>query len=71
MSLAEILEELPAFSIAERQLLVRRAMELDEPELSKEDEEIIRARLADHKADPSSAVSLESMKAAVRSGYRQ
>jgi len=42
MSLAEILEELPAFSIAERQLLVRRAMELDEPGLSKEDEEIIR-----------------------------
>lgn len=71
MSLAEILEELPAFSIAERQLLVLRAIELDEPGLSTEDEELVKLRLAAQADDPSTAVSFHSMKAAVRSALRQ
>ena len=71
MSLAEILEELPAFTIAERQLLVLRAIELDEPVWSSEDETLVTTRLEDHHRDPSTAVSLESMKAALRSGFGQ
>lgn len=71
MSLAQILDELPAFTVAERQLLVRRAIELDEPELSAEDEDLIASRLEDHHRDPSSAVSLEDMKAALSSNHGQ
>jgi hypothetical protein len=69
MSLAQILDQLPGFTVAERQLLVRRAIELDEPGLSADDEDLITARLADHRCDPASAVSLEDMKASLRSGF--
>lgn len=69
MSLAQILDELPAFTVAERQLLVRRAMELDDPALSAEDEKLVAARLEGHRRDPSTAVSLEAMKASIRSGF--
>jgi len=68
MSLAQILDELPAFTVAERQLLVRRAIELDDPVLSAGDEELVTARLKDHRRDPSSALSLEAMVASLRSG---
>ena len=69
MSLTQILDQLPAFTVAERQLLVRRAIELDEPVLSADDEELITTRLADHRRDPASAVSLEAMKVSLRSGF--
>lgn len=69
MSLTQILEELPAFTVAERQLLVRRAIELDDPGFSTEDEKLISDRLEDHRHDPSTAVSLEAMKASIRSGF--
>jgi hypothetical protein len=71
MSLAQILDELPAFTVAERQLLVLRAIELDAPVWSAEDEERVATRLEDHRRDPSTAVSLESMKAALRTGLGQ
>ncbi|MFN2406757.1 MAG: hypothetical protein ABR594_11940 [Pyrinomonadaceae bacterium] len=38
MSLSQVLEALPEFTVEERQLLIRRAMELDEPPLSEADE---------------------------------
>jgi hypothetical protein len=41
MNLAQVLKELPTFTSAERQLLVHRAMELDNPSLSKKDEKLI------------------------------
>lgn len=69
MSLAQILEELPAFTVAERQLLVRRAIELDEPVFSEEDGKLISSRLEDHRRDPSRVVSLEDMKASLRSEF--
>lgn len=69
VSLAEILEELPAFSVAERQLLIRRAMEIDEPALSPGDEALISSRLDDHRRDPSSAVSFDEMKSSLRSRF--
>ncbi|MEO5915344.1 MAG: hypothetical protein ABIS50_14015 [Luteolibacter sp.] len=67
MRIAQVLEELPAFTVAERQLLVLRAIELDDPGLSPENEKLIASRLEDHRRDPSSAVSLEAMKASIRS----
>mgnify|MGYP003549220220 CR=1 FL=1 len=71
MSLAQILEELPAFTVAERQLLVRRAIELDDTVLPAEDEKLVTARLEAHQSDPSTAVSLEVMKASLRAGLNR
>lgn len=69
MSLARVLEELPALSVAERQLLVRRALEIDEPSLSPDDEALVATRLAAHQRDPASAVSFDDMKNALRSRF--
>ena len=69
MRLAQVLEELPTFSVAERQLLIRRALQIDEPSLSPEDEKLIASRLEDHRRDPSSAVSFDDMKSALRSRF--
>lgn len=69
MSLAEILEELPAFTVAERQLLVLRAIELDDQGLSPEDEELISSRIENHRRDPSSVISFDDMKASLRSEF--
>lgn len=71
MSLAQVLEELPAFTVAERQLLVRRAIEIDDTVLPAEDEKLVTARLNAHHSDPSTAVSLEAMKASLRAGLNQ
>ena len=38
MGLSQVLEALPAFTLEERQLLVRRVIELDDPPLSEADE---------------------------------
>ena len=67
MSLAQVLEELPAFTVAERQLLVLRSLELDDPGLSLEDEKLISNRLDEHRSDPGTAVSLDAIKASIHS----
>ena len=61
-----MLAELPALSVAERQAVIRRALELDDPGLSSEDELLVERRLADHRRDPKSALSLDDMKARLR-----
>ena len=66
MSFPEVLAELPALSVAERQMVVRRALDLDDPGLSAEDEALVEERLAAHRRDPTSALSLEEMKARLR-----
>ena len=66
MNLEEVLAQLPAFSVAERQELVRRALELDEPGLSAEDEILVEQRLADHLQNPGSALDLKTIKADLR-----
>ena len=71
MSIAEVLAELPALTTAERQLLVRRALDLDEPPLSPEDESVVRERLAEHRANPGSAISLDEMKARLRARFAE
>ena len=64
MKLAEVISELPRFTVAERQELIRSAMEFDDCEdLSPHEAEVVEARLSTHRADPSSAISLDEMKA--------
>lgn len=51
MSLSQVLEALPAFTFEERQLLIRRVIELDDPPLSEADESLVESRLAAHHRD--------------------
>lgn len=67
MSFNEVIAELPRLTFEERQILIRRALELDDPPLSVADEELIEARLAAHHSDPSSSVPLDEMKRRLRS----
>mgnify|MGYP001797342718 CR=1 FL=1 len=64
VSLNEILAAIPKLSFAERQQLVRRAIEADE-DLTPEEEAILEERLKDFRADPRDGVPAESLKSAV------
>ena len=70
MSFAEVLQELPSLTVSERQLLIRRALDLDEPGLSPADEALVEKRLAAHRETPASAVPLETMKSHLRSQFK-
>jgi uncharacterized protein Smg (DUF494 family) len=67
MSFNEVLEELPGLTVEQRQVLIRRALELDEPPLSPDDEAVIEARLAKHREHSQAAIPLETMKSKLRS----
>ena len=66
MSFNEVLEELPTLTFEQRQLIIRRALELDDPPLRDADETLVESRLASLRDAPASAVSLEEMKARLR-----
>ena len=66
MSFSEVIAELPRFTFEERQILIRRALELDEPPLSAADEALVEERLAEHHSDPTSSVPLDEMKSRLR-----
>ena len=67
MSFIEVIAELPRLTFEERQILIRRAVELDDSPLTAADEELVGERLAAHHADPSSSVPLEDIKKHLRS----
>ena len=67
MTLSQVLDELAAFTFEERQLLIRRVIELDDPPLSEADESLVDARLAEHHANPTSSLPLETLKERLRS----
>jgi Arc/MetJ-type ribon-helix-helix transcriptional regulator len=67
MSFNEVIAELPRLTFEERQILIRRALELDDPPLSMADEALVEARLAGHHSEPSSSVPLDEMKNRLRS----
>ena len=67
MSLSQVLEELSAFTFEERQLLIRRVIELDDPPLSKAHEALVESRLADHHLNPTSSLPLDTLKERLRS----
>ena len=67
MSFNEVIAELPHLTFEERQILIRRALELDDPALSPADENLVEERLAGHHSDPSSSVPLADLKDRLRS----
>jgi hypothetical protein len=67
MSFNEVIAELPRLTFEQRQILIRRVLELDDPPLSPADEELVDARLAEHHSDPTSSVPLAEMKSRLRS----
>jgi uncharacterized protein Smg (DUF494 family) len=66
MSFAELLAELPALTVQQRQLVMRRALELEDPPLSDDDTDLVEMRLAAHRQNPASSVPLEEMKKRLR-----
>ena len=67
MSFNEVIDELPRLTFEERQILIRRALELDDPPLSAADEELVELRLAEHHSDPGSSLPLTELKDRLRS----
>jgi hypothetical protein len=67
MSFNEVIAELPRLTFEERQILIRRALELDDPPLSAANEALVEERLAGHHADPDSSVSLDELKSRLHS----
>jgi len=65
MSLTEILAEIPKLSFAERQELVRRAIEVEDDELAPEEKAILAERLEDFRRDPNSGIPPEQLKTSV------
>ena len=71
MSLNQVLEALPDFTFEERQLLIRRVIELDDPPLSEADETLVESRLAAHHSNPTSSLPLDALKEGLRSRTKQ
>jgi putative addiction module component (TIGR02574 family) len=65
MSFAEILDEIPKLSFAERQELVRRAIALDD-EFTPEENAILDTRMEDFRLHPDAGIPLEELKDRVR-----
>jgi putative addiction module component (TIGR02574 family) len=65
MSLTEILSEIPKLSFAERQELVRRAIEVEDADLTPEERAILDQRLDDFRHNPNSGVPADQLKAEV------
>ena len=67
MSFAEVLEELPALSLAQRQEPVARAIQLDDQGLTNAQEALVQERLDAHRVSPESSVPFSKMKTLLRS----
>jgi hypothetical protein len=67
VSLNEVIAELPRLTFEERQILIRKALELDDPPLSVADEALIEERLAEHRANSDSSMPLNEVKTRLRS----
>ncbi len=67
MSFAQVLEELPALTVEQRQVLIRRALELEDSPLSTDEEVLVEARLTAQRENPASSVPLDEMKRRLRS----
>lgn len=62
MSFSEVLEALPDLTFEERQLLIRRAIELDDTPLSEAEENLVESRLAAHHLNPTSSLPLDTLR---------
>jgi putative addiction module component (TIGR02574 family) len=65
LSLTEILAEIPKLSFAERQELVRRAIEVEDHDLTAEEKTILDERLEDFRRNPNSGIAVEQLKGEV------
>ncbi len=65
MSLTEILAEIPKLSFAERQELVRRAIEVEDADVTPEEKAILDERLDDFRRNPNSGVPADQLKAEI------
>ena len=66
MSFAQVIEELPRFTVAERQELLRNVLKLDDEGLSDSELALVEQRLAAYQGDPARAVPAETMAERVR-----
>ena len=62
MSLTEILAEIPKLSFAERQELVRSAIEVEDHDLTSEEKAILNERLEDFRRNPDSGIPAEQLR---------
>ena len=69
MSFTEVLDELPKLTAEQRELVMQRVLELDESPFTPEQEAIIEKRLAEHEANPSSAIPANEMFARLRAQF--
>lgn len=70
MSLTEILAEIPKLSFAERQELVRRAISVEDEELTPEEKAILNERLEDFRRNPESGIPAGQLKGSVQQRLR-
>ncbi len=66
MSFAEILDEIPRLSFAERQELVRRAVALDDSELTAEESALLDGRMEDFSRNPNAGIPLEELQSHIK-----
>jgi len=69
MSFAQVLEELPRFTVVERQELLKSVLELDEGGLSDSELALVEQRMAAYQADTSRAVTADTMAKRVRARF--
>jgi hypothetical protein len=69
MSFAQVIEELPRFTVVERQELLRNVLELDDEGLSDSELALVDHRLEAYQADPARAVAAETMAERVRTRF--
>ena len=69
MSFQELLAELPSLTVEQRQLLLRRTVELDEPAVSAAEERLVEERRAEYLRNPSSGLSLEQIESQLRAKF--
>lgn len=69
MCLAQVMEELPRFTVAERQELLRNILQLDDEGLSGSELALVEQRLAAYQADPARAVAAETMAERIRARF--
>ena len=65
MSLTEILAEIPRLSFAERQELVRRAIEVEDSDLTSEEQAILEKRLEDFRRNPNAGIPANQLRSEV------
>lgn len=62
MSVDDIIKELPHLTFEERQLVISKALEIDDPPLSSSEIALIEERLAEYHQDPTSVIDLDELK---------